>query len=72
MIVKGGSVGGASLGAHLKSDENEAVTLVSVAGLLSTDISGAIQEMRALASGLTPKGLFHFQISPGLGEKWVQ
>lgn len=70
MIVKGGSVGGATLGAHLRSDENERVTLVSIDGLLSTDIAGAIQEMRALASGLTAKGLFHFQISPGLGETW--
>lgn len=70
MIVKGGSVGGATLGAHLRSDENERVTLVSVDGLLSTDIAGAIQEMRALAAGLTAKGLFHFQISPGLGETW--
>lgn len=70
MIVKGGSVGGGGLAAHLKSDENERVDLVSVDGLLSTDIAGAIREMRALASGLTAKGLFHFQISPGLGEKW--
>ncbi len=70
MIVKGGAIGGGGLADHLRSADNERIDLVSVDGLLATDIAGATAEMRARAAGLTRKGLFHFQVSPGLAETW--
>ena len=70
MIVKGGAIGGGGLAAHLQKTDNERVEFLAVEGLLSTNITGAVAELRARAAGVTKKGIFHFQISPGLGEAW--
>ena len=72
MIVKGGAIGGGGLAAHLQKTDNERVEFLAVEGLLSTNITGAVAELRARAAGVTKKGIFHFQISPGLGEAWGQ
>ncbi len=70
MILKGGSVGGGGLAAHLQSEENEAVRLVAAEGLLSHDIDGLVAEVRARAVGITRKGAFHIAVSAQPGEKW--
>lgn len=70
MIIKGGSVGGGGLAAHLKKEDNETVELLETEGLLSTDIEGVIAELRARGAGITKKPVFHHFISAQPGQKW--
>jgi hypothetical protein len=70
MLIKGSARGGAvDLARHLKSGDNERVTVIGVHGLAARDIEGALIEMDALGAGLkTPRTLYHMSISPEPGK----
>lgn len=67
MIIKGGSRAGAgSLAAHvLRTDQNERVRIVDLAGVIADTLGGALAEMEAQACGTrASKPLYHVSISP--------
>ncbi len=66
MIIKGASVAGPGLAAHLSNAEtNERVEIVESRGTVARDLRGALCEMQALAAGTrSQKPLYHAAISP--------
>ena len=70
MVIKGSSRGQSKADAlrlahHLLSDENESASVLALKGVLSTDLVGAIEEIRLLTlSSRARNGLYHASLSP--------
>lgn len=71
MIIKGGPrAKGQDLASHLlRTDTNEQVRVLDMAGVLSATVPGAMAEMEAVAAGSrASKPLYHVSISPEANE----
>ena len=74
MIIKGSSRGGSQsdavrLARHLLAAENERVAILELRGVGSTDLSGAIEEMRAISLATrSQRPIYHASISPSADE----
>lgn len=74
MIIKSSQrSGGKSLAKHLTSPVNERVTLIATFGVNSSDVAGAIAEMKMVAMGsCAKKYLYHVSASPEDGVEMTE